>query len=103
MKYQSEPTDAQPEEYDIALAAAKTEHYTPLAVRRISHSWAGLRTFTHDLIPVAGFAPDTEGFFWLAGQGGICLQTARDGRCNGVADHWRQLARQPVGLGRQSG
>jgi len=72
----SEPTDAQPEEYDIALAAAKTEHYTSLAVRRISHSWAGLRTFTHDRIPVAGFAPDAEGFFWLAGQGGYGLQTA---------------------------
>lgn len=72
----SEPTDAQPEEYDIALAAAKTEHYTSLAVRRISHSWAGLRTFTHDRIPVAGFAPDAAGFFWLAGQGGYGLQTA---------------------------
>lgn len=72
----SEPTDAQPEEYDIALAAAKTEHYTSLAVRRISHSWAGLRTFTHDRIPVAGFAPDAQGFFWLAGQGGYGLQTA---------------------------
>lgn len=72
----SEPTDAQPEEYDIALAAAKLEHYTTLAVRRISHSWAGLRTFTHDRVPVAGFAPDAEGFFWLAGQGGYGLQTA---------------------------
>lgn len=72
----SEPADAQPEEYDIALAAAKTEHYTSLAVRRISHSWAGLRTFTRDRIPVAGFAPDADGFFWLAGQGGYGLQTA---------------------------
>lgn len=72
----SEPTDAQPDEYYIALAAAKTEHYTSLAVRRIGHSWAGLRTFTSDRIPVAGFAPDAEGFFWLAGQGGYGLQTA---------------------------
>ena len=72
----SEPTDAQPEEYDIALAAAKVEHYTSLAVRRIGHSWAGLRTFTHDRVPVAGFAPDADGFFWLAGQGGYGLQTA---------------------------
>jgi D-arginine dehydrogenase len=72
----SEPTDAQPEDYDIALAAAKVEHYTSLAVRRISHSWAGLRTFTHDRVPVAGFAPDAEDFFWLAGQGGYGLQTA---------------------------
>lgn len=72
----SEPADAQPEEYDIALAAAKVEEYTSLPIRRISHSWAGLRTFAHDRVPVAGFAPDAEGFFWLAGQGGYGLQTA---------------------------
>lgn len=72
----SEPTDAQPEEYDIALAAAKVEHYTTIPVRRIAHKWAGLRTFTSDRVPVAGFAPDAEGFFWLAGQGGYGLQTA---------------------------
>lgn len=72
----SEPCDAQPEEYDIALAAARTEQYTRLEVRRIGHSWAGLRTFTADRVPTAGFAPDAPGFFWLAGQGGYGLQTA---------------------------
>lgn len=72
----SEPTDARPEEYDIALAAAKVEEYTSVEVRRVNHSWAGLRTFARDRVPVAGFAPDTEGFFWLAGQGGYGLQTA---------------------------
>ncbi|OJU18930.1 MULTISPECIES: FAD-dependent oxidoreductase [unclassified Sphingomonas] len=72
----SDPGDAQPEEYDIALAASKVEEYTSVPIRRISHSWAGLRTFTHDRVPVAGFAPDASGFFWLAGQGGYGLQTA---------------------------
>lgn len=72
----SEPGDAQPEEYDIALAASKVEEYTSVPIRRISHSWAGLRTFAHDRVPVAGFAPDAPGFFWLAGQGGYGLQTA---------------------------
>lgn len=72
----SEPGDAQPEEYDIALAAHRLEQWTTLPVRRIQHRWAGLRTFTHDRIPVAGFAPDAPGFFWLAGQGGYGLQTA---------------------------
>ncbi|HET9428254.1 MAG TPA: FAD-dependent oxidoreductase, partial [Allosphingosinicella sp.] len=37
---------------------------------------AGLRTFTGDRVPVVGFAPDSPGFFWLAGQGGFGLQTA---------------------------
>lgn len=72
----SDPVDAQPEEYDLALAAWKVEEYTVLAVPRIANSWAGLRTFARDRVPAAGFAPDADGFFWLAGQGGFGLQTA---------------------------
>jgi D-arginine dehydrogenase len=71
-----EPSDAQPEDYDLALAAHRLEEYTSLSVRRIAHRWAGLRTFTADRVPTAGFAPDAPGFFWLAGQGGYGLQTA---------------------------
>ncbi|MBX3561432.1 MAG: FAD-binding oxidoreductase [Sphingomonas sp.] len=71
-----EPCDAGPDDYDIALAADRLEHYTTLSVRRIAHRWAGLRTFTVDRVPTAGFAPDAPGFFWLAGQGGYGLQTA---------------------------
>ena len=71
-----EPCDAQPEEYDLALAAWRLEQYTTLSVARIAHRWAGLRTFTADRVPTAGFAPDAPGFFWLAGQGGYGLQTA---------------------------
>ena len=71
-----EPCDAQPEEYDLALAAWRLEEYTSLSVSRIAHRWAGLRTFTADRVPTAGFAPDAPGFFWLAGQGGYGLQTA---------------------------
>lgn len=70
------PADAQPEDYDIALAAWKVEQYTTLSVTRIAHRWAGLRTFTADRTPAAGFDPDATGFFWLAGQGGFGLQTA---------------------------
>jgi D-arginine dehydrogenase len=70
------PCDAQPEDYDLALAADRLEHYTTIRVERIVHRWAGLRTFTADRVPVAGFAPDAPGFFWLAGQGGYGLQTA---------------------------
>ena len=73
---ESGPCDAQPEEYDVALAAWKVERYTRLSVERIAHRWAGLRTFTADRTPAAGFAGDAAGFFWLAGQGGFGLQTA---------------------------
>jgi D-arginine dehydrogenase len=71
-----DPGDVQPEDYDIALAADRLEHYTTIGVSRIAHRWAGLRTFTRDRVPTAGFAPDAPGFFWLAGQGGYGFQTA---------------------------
>lgn len=70
------PCDAQPDELDMAIAAHRVNEFTTLEVRRISHRWAGLRTFARDRVPVAGYAPDAEGFFWLAGQGGYGLQTA---------------------------
>lgn len=72
----SPPCDVQPEEYDMALAAWRVEEATTLNVARISARWAGLRTFTADQVPTAGFAPDAPNFFWLAGQGGYGLQTS---------------------------
>jgi D-arginine dehydrogenase len=72
----SEPCDAQPDEYEVALAAFRMEERTIVKVERIHSRWAGLRTFTADHHPAAGFAPDADGFFWLAGQGGFGLQTS---------------------------
>jgi D-arginine dehydrogenase len=72
----SDPCDAQPDEYEVALAAHRMEERTIVKVDRIHSRWAGLRTFTPDRHPAVGFAPDAEGFFWLAGQGGFGLQTS---------------------------
>ena len=72
----SAPVDAQPDEYEVALAAYRVEERTTVKVERVHSRWAGLRTFAPDRHPVAGFAPDAEGFFWLAGQGGFGLQTS---------------------------
>lgn len=72
----SEPCDAQPEEYEVALAAWRMEDRTVVKVDRVHSRWAGLRTFTADRHPAVGFAPDADGFFWLAGQGGFGLQTS---------------------------
>jgi len=72
----SEPTDAQPDDYEVALAAHRMEERTTVKVERIHSRWAGLRSFAPDRHPVAGFAADSEGFFWLAGQGGFGLQTS---------------------------
>ncbi|HVM98993.1 MAG TPA: FAD-dependent oxidoreductase [Caulobacteraceae bacterium] len=72
----SEPCDAQPDDLDIAIAADRIERATTLAIRRIAHRWAGLRTFAPDRTPVCGFDPRAEGFFWLVGQGGYGIQTS---------------------------
>ena len=47
-----------------------------IEVRRVEHSWAGLRTFTPDRSLAIGWDPKTEGFFWNVGQGGYGIQTA---------------------------
>jgi D-arginine dehydrogenase len=72
----SDPCDAQPDEFEVALAAHRVEQRTTLKVERIHSRWAGLRTFAPDRHPIVGFDPRAEGFFWLAGQGGYGLQTS---------------------------
>ncbi len=70
------PSDAQPEEIDIAYGAHFLEKATLLTVDKIDHSWAGLRNQVADGHPVVGFDPKAQGFFWLAGQGGFGIKTA---------------------------
>jgi D-arginine dehydrogenase len=72
----SAPTDAQPEDLDVAIAVDRIERATTMSIRRITHRWAGLRTFAPDRTPVCGFDPHADGFFWLAGQGGYGIQSA---------------------------
>lgn len=72
----SEPCDARPEDWDLALAAERIGKATTLNIERISRKWAGLRSFVADKTPVVGYAPGHEGFFWLVGQGGYGIQTA---------------------------
>jgi D-arginine dehydrogenase len=71
----SPPTDAQPEELDIAIAVERIETATTLKIARIKNKWAGLRSFVADKNLVVGYDPGVEGFFWLAGQGGYGIQT----------------------------
>jgi D-arginine dehydrogenase len=72
----SAPCDAQPDELDIAVCVDRMERATTLSIRRVVHSWAGLRTFAADRTPVVGYDQNCGGFFWLAGQGGYGIQTA---------------------------
>jgi len=73
---ESDPCDAAPEEIDIATAIDRFEGVVDWPVERIERSWAGLRSFAPDRIPVYGFDPDAPGFFWCAGQGGFGIQTS---------------------------
>jgi len=72
----SPPCDAQPDDLDVAIAVDRLERATTLTVQRVTHRWAGLRSFVADRSPVVGFDPSVDGFFWLAGQGGYGIQTA---------------------------
>lgn len=72
----SEPCDARPETEDIARGVEELQEATTVVVRGVRRTWAGLRTFTADGVPAAGFDPDHPGFFWLAGQGGYGIKTS---------------------------
>ncbi len=71
-----EPHDVQPDDFEVAVLVDWLETETRLKVRRLSGSWAGLRSFVADEAPVAGFDPELENFFWLAGQGGYGIMMA---------------------------
>jgi D-arginine dehydrogenase len=70
------PHDVQPEEFDIALGIHRIEEATTMTIRRPTRTWAGLRSFVADGDLVGGFAPDADGFFWVAAQGGYGIQTS---------------------------
>ena len=70
------PQDAQPEEIDVAITVDRIERATTMKVQRIIRRWAGLRSFVADGVPVLGYDPDVEGFFWCAGQGGYGIETS---------------------------
>ncbi|NIJ21007.1 D-arginine dehydrogenase [Sphingomonas naasensis] len=72
----SPPCDAAPEEIDVAIAIDRFEQAVDWRVAALEHKWAGLRSFAPDRLPVYGFDPQVENFFWCAGQGGFGIQTA---------------------------
>ena len=71
-----EPHDAWADDLRLAEAAAGLEGLVDMSVQRLERTWGGLRTFAPDGLPVVGFDPDADGFFWLAGQGGYGIQTS---------------------------
>jgi D-arginine dehydrogenase len=64
----SSPCDAVADELDVAIAIDRYERATTMAVTRIAHRRAGLRSFFADRTPVVGFDLRATGFFWLRGR-----------------------------------
>jgi D-arginine dehydrogenase len=73
---ETDPCDAAPEEIDIAIAIDRFEQVVDWRIERVERSWAGLRSFAPDRLPVYGFDAKVPGFFWCAGQGGFGIQTS---------------------------
>jgi D-arginine dehydrogenase len=70
------PSDARPDELAIAACLDAVNAVTTLDLRSVSHSWAGLRAFVRDRMPVVGEWAENPGFHFLAGQGGYGIQMA---------------------------
>ena len=70
------PHDVRPDEIDVALAIERIAEATTFEIRHVRRTWAGLRTFSSDRLPVVGFDQDHPGFFWLGGQGGFGIMTS---------------------------
>ncbi len=68
--------DVQPDEMDVAIAIDRMQQALDIEVRRVEHSWAGLRTFAPDRSLAFGWDKEAAGFFWCVGQGGYGIQTS---------------------------
>ena len=70
------PHDVAPDELDVAIAIDRMQQALTIDVKRVEHSWAGLRTFTPDRNLAFGWDKNAQGFFWCVGQGGYGIQTS---------------------------
>ncbi len=72
----AEPGDARSDPVDVAVALERVEAVTGLGLRSVQSSWAGLRSFVADRVPVVGAWPQHPGFHFFAGQGGSGIESA---------------------------
>lgn len=72
----AEPHDAWADDMVLAEGLARYEEMVTAPVDRLLASWAGLRTFAPDRVPVVGRDPTMPEFVWFAGQGGYGFQSA---------------------------
>ena len=70
------PADVKPDPLDIARVLDRVNAVTTLQLRSVQTSWAGLRTFAPDRLPIVGPHPDEPALFCFVGQGGYGIQMA---------------------------
>jgi len=70
------PQDAWADDMVLAEGLARYEEMVTTPITRLEASWAGLRSFAPDGVPVFGQDPRQPGFWWYAGQGGYGFQSA---------------------------
>lgn len=70
------PCDCPTDELRLALAADALAAHTTLRFSRIASSWAGLRVFSPDGVPLVGWDPALAGFLWVAAVGGTGIQSS---------------------------
>lgn len=70
------PHDAFADDMVLAEGLARYEAMVTAPVTRLITSWAGLRSFAPDRVPVIGADVGEASFFWAAGLGGYGFQTA---------------------------
>ena len=70
-----EPCDAFADDMVLAEGLDRYQAAVTEPVTRPMATWAGLRTFAPDGVPVIG-PSEAEGFWWCAGQGGYGFQTS---------------------------
>lgn len=68
--------DAKPDELDVALMLDRLKNILNYNIGRPTSTWAGLRTFATDKLPVVGPDSTDETFFWYSAQGGAGIKTA---------------------------
>lgn len=70
----AEDATARPE--DVEGVKERVNAATHLELGESLRSWAGLRTYPSDGLPVMGWDATDPTFYWLAGQGGYGIQTS---------------------------
>ncbi|MDF3606503.1 FAD-binding oxidoreductase [Paracoccus sp. DMF-8] len=71
-----EPYDARAEDMTIAEGLARYAAMVRVPVQRLLATWAGLRSFAPDGVPLYGRDAAQPGFIWFAGQGGYGFQSS---------------------------